>query len=300
MDWNAALKDYLTYLKLEKNLARNTIDSYFLDLKPLQDWAESQQLGLAHMERIHLEQFVRSRQEQGLAARSQARLVSALRGFFKYLVLEGIRSDNPARLLEQPKLPRKLPQYLTPDEIDRIISAIDLSRPLGERNRAMVELLFSCGLRVSELTQLRVADLFDHDGIIRVTGKGNKQRLVPINEVALRYINLYRETVRRHQSIQKGEEIYLFLNQHGHRLTRAMIFTIVRKLARLAGITTPIGPHTFRHSFATALVNHGADLRSVQEMMGHASILTTEIYAHLKQEKVREAVNLHPLKTKRQ
>jgi integrase/recombinase XerD len=300
MHWNAALKDFATYLKLEKNLAQNTIDSYALDLLPLQQWAEAQQLTPLDLQRHHLEAFIQTRLANGLAARSQARLVSALRGFFKFLVMEGQREDNPARLLEQPKLPRKLPQYLTPEEVDRIIQAVDLSHPLGERNRAMVELLFSCGLRVSELTQLRVADLFAQDHIIRVTGKGNKQRLVPINDVALTYIKLYQNEVRKHQKVQKGEDIYLFLNQHGHRLTRAMIFTIVRKLARVAGIATAIGPHTFRHSFATALVNHGADLRSVQEMMGHASILTTEIYAHLKQEKVRQAVDLHPLKKKTQ
>ena len=296
MNWQTSIHDFSHYQRLEKNLSVNTVKNYQLDLAALRDWCESDGLKPLDVQLNHLEAFLGKRQKEGLKPRSQARLVSSLRSFFKFLVLDGHRKDNPARLLERPKTGRKLPVYLEPGEIDQMIEALDLSHPQGERNRAMLELLFSCGLRVSELTGLKMADLRLEEGIIRVTGKGNKQRLVPISKTAIRYLTLYMEGVRRHQSIQKGEEIYVFLNRNGKHLTRAMIFTIVRQTAEKAGIHKAIGPHTFRHSFATALVNNDADLRSIQEMLGHASILTTEIYAHLKDEKVRDAISKHPLK----
>ena len=228
-------------------------------------------------------------------SRSQSRIISGLRGFFNYLVFEDYRKTNPLELIESPKLGRKLPDTLSTEEIDALIAAIDLSKPEGERNRAILETLYGCGLRVSELIDLRLSDLYFEEGFIKVTGKGNKSRFVPIAEATKKYINLYRNHIRNHQDIKKGHEDTLYLNRRGRQLTRAMIFTIIRQLSEASGLHKKISPHTFRHSFATHLLENGADLRAIQQMLGHESITTTEIYVHLDRSHLRKVMEeFHP------
>jgi integrase/recombinase XerD len=234
---------------------------------------------------------------KGVNARSQSRIISGLRSFFNYLIFEDYRADNPLELIESPKIGRKLPDTLAEEEIDQIISAIDLSKPEGERNRAMLETLYGCGLRVSELTNLKISDLFFEEGFIKVTGKGDKQRFVPIVEATKKYINIYKNQIRTHVSIQAGHEDTLFLNRRGKQLTRAMVFTIIKQLAEKIGLKKSISPHTFRHSFATHLLQNNADLRSIQLMLGHESITTTEIYVHLDRSHLKNVVEkFHPRK----
>jgi integrase/recombinase XerD len=230
-------------------------------------------------------------------ARSQARIISGLKSFFSYLIFEDYRSDNPMELIETPRIGRKLPDTLSIEEIDSIINAIDLSKNEGERNRAMLETLYGCGLRVSELVDLKISDLFFDEGFIKITGKGNKQRFVPISQVTQKYITLYKDLIRSHLKIQKGFEDTLFLNRRGKQLTRAMIFTIIKQLAQVINLNKSISPHTFRHSFATHLLENGADLRAIQLMLGHESITTTEVYVHLDRKHLTQIMNtFHPRK----
>lgn len=292
MEWKEVLLEFKTYLKLEKGLAENTIESYLRDVRKLTKFTDIPPLEIDAKE---VEEFLYQFAKGDYSPRSQARLISSIKSFFGYLQWEEWRKDNPAELLETPKLGMKLPDTLSESEIDQIIALIDLSKPEGERNRAILETLYGCGLRVSELTELKLSDLFFEESFIRVLGKGNKTRLVPISDYTQKFINIYKNQVRVHQPIQAGFEDFLFLNRRGKNLTRVMIFTIIKQLAEQAGIHKNISPHTFRHSFATHLLKNGADLRSIQMMLGHESITTTEIYTHLDDSMLRETVlKFHP------
>ncbi len=282
-------------MKIEKGLAENSVKAYRRDLFKLAAYCEDQNWMPLNMDLKALEEAVMHLSKEGISANSQARFISSLKGFYKYLVLEDYRASNPAELLNAPRLSRKLPVYLEEDEVAAMINSVDLSKPEGMRNKAILETLYGCGLRVSELTDLRISDLFLKEDIIRVNGKGNKERLIPINALAQKRIELYRKEVRVHQEIIRGQEDFLFLNRRGKKLSRAMIFNIVKEAAYKAGIRKEISPHTFRHSFATHLVKHGADLRAVQDMLGHESITTTEIYTHLSQQQLRDTIiSFHP------
>ena len=296
MNWDQAIGDYCSYLQIERGLAANSVKSYARDINKLvsyldeYDSAESPN-GIG---KEVLQKFIYDAAKE-ISPRSQARLISGLNSFFNYLIFENYREDNPMEYIESPKIGRKLPDTLSTDEIDALIKAIDLSAPHGERNRAMIETLYSCGLRVSELTDLSISDLFFEEDFIKVTGKGNKQRFVPVSAVNKKYIELYRKHVRVHQPVQKGFEDILFLNRSGKKLTRAMIFAIVKNLAEKIGLQKKISPHTFRHSFATHLLQNGADLRAIQQMLGHESITTTEVYMHVDRTHLAEVVNnFHP------
>lgn len=292
MLWKDALYDYQMYLKLEKRVSANTIEGYLRDIQKLINYSDKQPLDYSQDD---LRDFVHDFASSEYSVRSQARVISGLKSFFGYLQLEDFREDNPTSLLETPKIGMKLPDVLSEKEIDKMIEVIDLSKPEGQRNRAIIEVLYGCGLRVSELINLKISDLFFDDGFIRVIGKGNKQRLVPISDYTIKYINLYKESIRIHLPIQVGFEDFLFLNRRGKNLTRVMIFTIVKELSIIAGIKKTISPHTFRHSFATHLLKNGADLRAIQLMLGHESITTTEIYTHVDQEFIRDAIiKFHP------
>ena len=296
MTWPEALKDYQIYLRLEKGLSENSIINYSLDIMKLQDWLLENNINDSP-EKIgaeEIQQFIYSISKE-VNPRSQSRIISGLNGFFKYLIFEDYREDNPLELIEAPKTGRKLPEVLSTSEIDLLISQIDLTSAQGERNRAILETLYGCGLRVSELTELKISDLHFNEGFISVIGKGSKQRLVPIGPSVQKYINIYRDQIRRHQKIDPKSSDTLFLNQHGRGLTRAMIFTIIKQLAEKAGISKNISPHTFRHSFATHLLENGADLRAIQQMLGHENITTTEIYTHLDRKYLTEVINkFHP------
>ena len=293
--WKEALTGFRSYLKLEKSLSSNTVAAYGRDAEGL--CAYLQKRGLPNPESADtaiIEAFIADRVGEGLAKRSQARLVSSLRSFYAFLTEEGRIPENPCDNLVIPRLRRNLPSVLTYDEVKAILDSVDLSRPEGHRNRAMLEVLYSCGLRVSELVGLHISDLFPEEGFIRVIGKGNKQRLVPLGEPARDQIKYWMED-RRQLKPKKDAEDILFLNRHGGKLSRVMVFNIVREQAAKAGITKEISPHTFRHSFATHLVENGADLRVVQEMLGHESILTTEIYTHIDTRKWQETIlRYHP------
>lgn len=298
MKWQNALKDYKLYLKIERGLSDNSIDNYALDVKKLVVFLEQNDISKSpiHIASETIQQFIYETAKI-VNARSQSRLISGLRSFFNYLIFEDYRKDNPLELIESPKIGRKLPDTLSEEEIDTLIKAIDLSKPEGERNRAMLETLYGCGLRVSELINLKISDLFFDEGFIKVTGKGNKQRFVPIIDVTQKYISIYRNEIRVHLNIQAGHEDTLFLNRRGKQLTRAMIFTIVKQLAEKIGLKKNISPHTFRHSFATHLLENNADLRSIQLMLGHESITTTEIYVHLDKSHLTKVVEqYHPRK----
>ena len=298
MKWNNALHDYQFYLKIEKGLSQNTIDSYSRDVKKLMLYLEENKMIISpvSINQEDFKQFIYETSKQ-INARSQARLISGIRNFFNYLIFEEYRKDNPTELIETPKIGRKLPDTLALKEIDLLIGAIDLSEPQGERNRTILETLYSCGLRVSELTNLKISDLFFEEDFIRVIGKGNKQRFVPINPQTEKYILFYLNSIRNHIDVQKGFEDTVFLNRRGKKLTRVMIFTIIKNLAIKAGIKKKISPHTFRHSFATHLLEHGADLRAIQQMLGHESITTTEIYMHLDKSFLKQVINtFHPRK----
>lgn len=281
MTWPNALKDYQHYLRIERGLSDNSITNYSFDVQKLMNHLDAQEIRISpiHISENEIQQFIYTVAKE-VNASSQSRIISGLRSFFKFLVFEDYRKQNPLDLIESPKIGRKLPDTLSTAEIDRLIAAIDLSKPEGERNRAMLETLYGCGLRVSELIQLKLSDLFFKEGFIMVTGKGNKQRFVPVAKATQKYIELYKEG-RVHQNIKKGNEDILFLNRLGAGLSRAMIFTLIKQLTTKSGLQKNISPHTFRHSFATHLLEHGADLRSIQQMLGHESITTTEIYMHL-------------------
>ena len=296
MKWSQSLKDYQNYLRLERGLSENSILNYSFDVKKLMHWLEANELTISPLaiSEETLQQFIYE-MAKVLNPRSQGRLISGLKGFFNYLIFEDYRKTNPLELIEMPNLSRKLPDTLAVSDIDQLIAAIDLSSKQGERNRAIVETLYGCGLRVSELTNLKISDLFFEEGFIKVTGKGDKQRLVPISQTTQKYINLYRGEIRVHLDIKPNAKDTLFLNQHGKGLTRAMVFTIVKRLAEKAGIKKSISPHTFRHSFATHLLENGADLRAIQQMLGHESITTTEIYTHLDRKHLTEVIHkFHP------
>ncbi len=282
MKWQHALKDYQLYLKIERGLSKNSIDNYALDVKKLIAYLERNDINLSPISMTPeiIQQFIYEVAKE-VNARSQSRIISGLRSFFNYLVFEDYRQTNPLELVESPKIGRKLPDTLSENEIDNLIKAVDLSKPEGERNRAILETLYGCGLRVSELTNLKLSDLFFNEGFIKVTGKGDKQRFVPIVGATQKYINIYINEIRAHLKIQPNHEDTLFLNRRGKQLTRAMIFTIIKQLAEKIDLKKSISPHTFRHSFATHLLQNNADLRSIQMMLGHESITTTEIYVHL-------------------
>lgn len=296
--WASYVSDFKNYLRLERGLSENTITNYVFDLDRFCLFLETNgiQESPLHIQSETIQQFLYQLSKE-VKPRSQARMISGLRSFFGYMLFENYRKDNPMELIDAPKLGRKLPDTLSLSDIDRLIAAIDLSKPDGERNRAMLETLYGCGLRVSELVTLRLSDLFPEEGFIRVTGKGNKQRFVPIGPSTLRYIGFYTGGIRSHLSIHKGHEDTLFLNRRGKGLTRAMVFTIIRQLAKTIHLEKKISPHTFRHSFATHLLENGADLRSIQMMLGHESITTTEIYLHLDRKHLSQIINaFHPRK----
>ncbi|MFN7116517.1 MAG: site-specific tyrosine recombinase XerD [Saprospiraceae bacterium] len=295
---NDLIKSFQSHLLLERALADNTIEAYGRDLEKLTQFLQLKQYNLAleQLETSHLTEFILWLNELGLGARSQARLLSALKTFYKYLITENFIQNDPTELLEGPRLARKIPEVLHYEEIQAMLAAIDLSEPHGVRNRAMLETLYACGLRVSELTDLRLSNVFLDIGFVKVIGKGDKERIVPIGEEAIKHIQFYLEGVRRLQNnIHKADENILFLNRRGRRLTRIMVFMMVKEYAELAGIQKNVSPHTFRHSFATHLIEGGADLKAVQDMLGHESILTTEIYTHLDTAYLRETVlQFHP------
>ncbi|AKA34029.1 site-specific tyrosine recombinase XerD [Flagellimonas lutaonensis] len=298
MNWRQAVEDYRQYLKIERGLSANTISGYSLDLQKLIDFLEEHELDEKPVEiqKETIQRFV-FELPKVVNARSQARIISGLRGFFNYLIFEDYRPDNPMDLIESPKIGRKLPDTLSTEEIDRLIAAIDLSKPEGQRNKAILETLYGCGLRVSELVELQLSDLYFDEGFVKVTGKGNKQRFVPVGDTTQKYINIYRNEIRAHQTPKAGHENILFLNRRGKQLTRAMIYTIIKRLAEKIGLKKNIGPHTFRHSFATHLLENGADLRAIQQMLGHESITTTEVYMHVDRKHLTEVVKqYHPRK----
>lgn len=295
MNWDIAIRDFTNYMKLERAMSHNTIAAYKRDLKKLRQNLEEEKPDPLKVQLSDLQGLITSLAEEGISAKSQARLISALRTFYKYLLFEDLITIDPTEMLESPKVGRKLPDFLSKEEVFSIIESVDMSKDEGHRNRAIMETLYGCGLRVSELTNLRISDLFFKESIIRVTGKGDKERLVPINSLAQKHIDIYREEVRVHQTVARGHEDFVFLNRRGKQLTRAMIFHIVKALTVSAGIKKSVSPHTFRHSFATHLVEGGADLRAVQEMLGHESITTTEIYTHLDQSYLRQTLlDFHP------
>jgi len=298
MNWQQAIDDYQNYLKIERGLSKNSISNYVLDLQKLVGFLDAHDVheNPIKISRETAQQFVYE-VAKSLNPRSQARIISGLKGFFNYLIFEDYRPDNPMDLIETPKIGRKLPDTLSVDDINDLISAIDLSKPEGERNRAILETLYGCGLRVSELVNLKLSDLYFDEGFIKVTGKGNKQRFVPISDINIKYIELYRNEIRVHLPIQKEHEDFVFLNRRGKQLTRAMIFTVIKRLAEKIGLKKNISPHTFRHSFATHLLENGADLRAIQQMLGHESITTTEVYMHINRVHLAKVLNeFHPRK----
>jgi integrase/recombinase XerD len=298
MNWNSYIKSFQSYLKIERGLSKNTMANYTLDLERLCLFLNENAITISP-EKITeetIQQFIYAVSKE-VNGRSQARIISGLKSFFTYLIFEDYRSDNPMELIESPKIGRKLPDTLSVDEIDDLIAAIDLSTDEGERNKAILETLYSCGLRVTELITLKISDLFFDEGFIKITGKGNKQRFVPVAKSTQKYIELYKNNIRTHLNIGKGFEDTLFLNRRGKQLTRAMIFTIIKTLAVKINLSKNISPHTLRHSFATHLLENGADLRSIQMMLGHESITTTEIYVHLDRKHLTQILHtFHPRK----
>lgn len=302
MKWQQAITDYKHYLQIERGLSKNSIENYSYDIKKMISYLEDHSINVSPItiDNTIIKAFIYS-VSKSLNPRSQARLISGLRNFFDYLIFENYRSTNPVDLIESPRIGRKLPDTLSIEDIDNLINAIDLSYQyngvnLGERNRAIIETLYSCGLRVSELIGLKVSDLFFEEGFIKVTGKGDKQRFVPISPSTQNYITIW-ITIRNHIEVQPDSKDVLFLNYKGKQLTRAMIFTIIKKLVKTTGLKKTVSPHTFRHSFATHLLENGADLRAIQMMLGHESITTTEIYMHVDRSHLSEVLNkFHPRK----
>jgi len=297
MKWEESKKGYENYLKLEKSLSQNSIAAYINDINKLADFLDTKYKGVVpdKVKLEHLKAFVEWLNERGVSPRTQARTISGIKSFYKFLLIEGKIGNDPTALLESPKIGRKLPDVLTMEEIDSLINAVDINKSEGQRNKAMLETLYSCGLRVSELVNLKITNLFFEQGYIKVEGKGEKERLVPASKSAIEEINKYLNTYRKKLRVAKDSENVLFLNRRGHKLSRVMIFTIIKNLAEQIGMKKKISPHTFRHSFATHLINGGADLRAVQEMLGHESILTTEIYTHLDREYLKDTIQqFHP------
>ena len=295
--WEPYKKGFKAYLQLEKSLSDNSVEAYLRDVEKLTTFLQSKN-NLVTPEQVQLkdlQQFLQFITKLGMTATSQARIISGLRGFYKYCLLEHITKTDPTVLLEAPKLKRALPDVLTFEEIEAIIARIDLSKPEGGRNKAILETMYSCGLRVSELVNLKISNLYTDVGFVKVLGKGDKERLVPIGRSAIKYIKIYRKDIRVHITVKPGNDDILFLNRRGSKLSRIMIFLLLKDLVKQAGITKNISPHTLRHSFATHLVEGGADLRAVQEMLGHESITTTEIYTHLDREFLRKTLQqFHP------
>lgn len=295
MSWKAYISGYKSYLKLERSLSENSVQAYLHDIALLDRFLLFKELKLkpSEIKLNDLQAFIIWINEIGMGARSQARIISGIKGFFKYCLLENIISNDPAQLLETPKLGRHLPDTLSIEDINQLIEAIDQSKPEGTRNKAILETLYSCGLRVTELVNLKLSNLHTEIGFVKVTGKGDKERLVPMGSVAIKYIKIYLKEIRNHQKIKSGAEDFVFLNKRGNHLTRVMIFTIIKQLSRKINLKKSISPHTFRHSFATHLIEGGADLRAVQEMLGHESITTTEIYTHLDRDFLRQSIIQH-------
>jgi len=295
--WQSYLTGFKTFLKIEKSLSPHSVDAYMNDIKKLIAWLELTGKTNSPGDLIlkDFQNFLMWINELGLSPNSQARLISGIKAFYHYLLLENVVATDPTELLEGPKTGRKLPDVLDVNEINKLIAAIDLSKPEGERNRAILETLYSCGLRVSELVNLKISNIYFDEGFVRITGKGNKERLVPIGSIALKLIVNYLGNIRVHIQVKKNCTDIVFLNRRGDKLTRVMIFTIIKNLAVTIGLKKKISPHTFRHSFATHLIEGGADLRAVQEMLGHESITTTEIYTHLDREYLRSTIlQYHP------
>jgi integrase/recombinase XerD len=297
LDWRSAIKGFKAYLKLERSLSENSIEAYSRDIEKLYQFADIQadKLNPESITLTHLRQFIVWASELGMIPSSQARILSGIKSFYKYLLMEDMIKSDPSELLESPKIQRKLPDTLSINDINKLIDAIDVSKPEGARNKAILEVLYGCGLRVSELTELKLSNLYLDIEFIKVVGKGSKERLVPIGGSAVKALKNWIENIRVHIPIKKGEEDMVFLNRRGARLSRVYIFMVIKQLAQLTGINKTISPHTFRHSFATHLVEGGADLRAVQEMLGHESITTTEIYTHLDREYLKETIiSYHP------
>jgi integrase/recombinase XerD len=295
--WDSYKKGFKAYMQLERSLSDNSVEAYLRDVDKLTSFLliADKKKSPAEIDLKTLQQFIKWVSELGMTASSQARTISGIKGFYKYCLIENIVTSDPTALLEAPKLKRSLPDTLSFDEIEKIIGTIDQSKPEGGRNKAILETMYSCGLRVTEVINLQISCLYLDVGFIRVIGKGNKERLVPIGSDAVKYIKLYKDNIRTHVPIKKGNEDFLFLNKRGAQLSRIMIFYIIKDLALKAGIKKNISPHTFRHSFATHLVEGGADLRAVQEMLGHESITTTEIYTHLDRDFLRSTLQqFHP------
>ena len=297
MDWRSAAKGFQQYLQLEKSLSKNSITAYLHDVRYFENYLiqEHNSLGPLSVQYQHLLSFVHALNQAGVAGMSQARMISGLRAFYKYLLLEDVLQNDPTQFLEMPKLARKLPEVLSLEEIDQMLATIDMSKSMAHRDKAIIETLFSCGLRVSELVGLHISDIFFKDEFVKVTGKGNKERLVPIGDQALTALQIYIQQVRVHMKVNKKFEDTVFLNLMGSAFSRISVFKLIKQLAEKAGIQKTISPHTFRHSFATCLVEGGADLRAVQQMLGHESITTTEIYTHLDKRYLQETIALyHP------
>lgn len=297
MNIQSYLKGFSAYLKLERSLSENSINAYLNDVSKLFEYLQLAKEGatLKTISLKELREFIIWLNELGAQASTQARVISGIKSFFMYLMEEELIDNDPSALLETPKISRKLPDTLSIHEIDQLITAIDVSKPEGMRNKAIIEVLYSCGLRVSELTELKISNIFEETEFIKVIGKGNKERIVPIGATALKFINIYLNEVRVHQSIKRGNEDYIFLNRFGAKLSRISIFNLIKTLAVATGIHKNISPHTLRHSFATHLIEGGADLRAIQEMLGHASITTTEIYTHLDRDYLKTVITeFHP------
>lgn len=297
MNWKIYLNGYKSFLVLEKSLSENTVGAYLHDVRKLVQYFELKKIVIApkEIELNHLQDFLKYINELNISARSQARIICGIKGFYKYLLLENIVAIDPTALLESPRLGRKLPDTLNIGEINKILEAIDLTSLEGQRNKAMIETMYSCGLRVSELINLKISNLYFNDSFVKVIGKGDKERLVPIGRSAMKQINIYKDEARFHFKIQNNNEDILFLNNRGANLSRGTVSTIIKRLAVKAGVKKHISPHTFRHSFATVLIEGGADLRAVQEMLGHESITTTEIYTHLNRDYLQLAIQqFHP------
>jgi len=297
MNWQVYLKGFHSFMKLERSLSSHSSEAYLHDVEKLVQFFSLRRVDVQpkDVDLEMLQAFLKWVNELGMSAGSQARMISGIKAFYKYLLLENLVQNDPTQLLESPKLVRKLPDVLSIEEIDSIIAAVDLSLPEGQRNKALLETLYSCGLRVSELVNLKISNLFLKDGFIKVIGKGDKERLVPIGSVAAKQIGIYRKDSRGSVSVMKGFEDFLFLNRRGKSLSRVMVFMIIQKLAQKIGLKKHISPHTFRHSFATHLIEGGADLRAIQEMLGHSSITTTEIYTHLDRQFLRDTIiQFHP------
>ena len=295
MSWETSIKGFKSYLQIERSLSDNSVQAYIRDVKKFANYAIPIELSELKVTRVDISNFLAQINQEDISARSQARIISGIKAFYKYLIMEDYLKINPTELIESPRIGLKLPDTLSLTEIDKLIAAVDLSAKQGERNRAIIETLYSCGLRVSELTGLQLSNINFKEGYLKVIGKGDKERLAPIGGRAIKYLTLYINEVRNHQTIKKGHEDFVFLNNRGAKLTRVMIFLIIQKLTQRIGLKQKISPHTFRHSFATHLIEGGADLRAVQEMLGHESITTTEIYTHLDNEYLRSnIIQFHP------